>query len=111
MTKKVEVLIIEDNMVVHHTSSNVYEDANPFNIAVTAIINDLTSGKVDAKQVRPAIQQPKPVLPVTDKPVSLADMQKLINQDFTPTKAEKKAEFNIQTIPPIKMNEVLQGVK
>lgn len=44
-TKKVEVLIIENDYVIHHTSSQVYPDSNTYNVVIQALIENLTGAK------------------------------------------------------------------
>lgn len=46
MTKKIEVIIIEEDVhVVHRSVSNVYEDSNTYNVAIQAIVEALTGTK------------------------------------------------------------------
>lgn len=40
--KKVEVLIIENDYVIHHTSSQVYPDSNTYNVVIQALIESIT---------------------------------------------------------------------
>ncbi len=52
-SKKIEVIIIENNYVVHHTTSQVYPDANVYSVVMQAMIESLTdaSGRTPVKHI------------------------------------------------------------
>lgn len=50
MNKTIEVIIIEDSLqVVHRSISTVYADSNPYNVAIQAIVEQLTGTKPTTK--------------------------------------------------------------
>ena len=60
-SKKVEVLIIEnDTEVVHRTVSTVYGDSNTYNVAIQAIVEALTGTKPISKAQAGAVPLSKP---------------------------------------------------
>lgn len=53
MTKKIEVIIIEnDTQVIHRTVSTVYDDSNAYTVAINAIVEDLTSTNIINKGIK-----------------------------------------------------------
>lgn len=114
-SKKIEVIVIEnDNVVVHRSTSQVYPDSNTYNVVIQAMVNELTdlAGRTPVKvqpieHQRPAVAIPAPVQ---------AQIQVQEDNKFHPdlasmgvTKNVKQEKYNIQSIKPIKMNEVLNG--
>lgn len=109
MSKKITVFIIEDDRVLHHTVSTVEEGTNTYNIAIQTIVEALTWHKnPSVSGIIPQQLAIQKAMPETAKPVNLEDMKKLIAKDFG-SKPSPAKEFNIQTIPPISMKEVLRG--
>lgn len=107
MNKTIEVLVIENHTnVIHRSVSTVYADANPYNTAINALINELTG--LANKQIKMATAlATNPAKPVAVE-MTVDELQAAIDKDFTPSK-KTAPKFNIQQLPSIKMNEVLGG--
>lgn len=131
MTKKIEVIVIEnDSHVIHRSVSNVYEDANPYNVVIQTMVTELTdrAGLAVVRQAPARDKTPAEIQEVSKRKTeeeqafakarALAEGAELdtvkdaIARDFGDRKMPKAKpvsdeKFNIVQVPPIKMSDVL----
>lgn len=121
MNKKIEVIIIEnDTQVVHRTISEVYTDSNTFNVAIQAIVENLTGTKPTSKvqagyvpldKINNVNNKFSDAVPDYREPEELEFHPDLVRQGAAPVGMVKPVIEN--GIPTVKldMKSILKGAK